>query len=89
MLYNKEFFNCQDLQNILIINDYLVICSRVDTSTIGTLQRVQILIEHLLSDKQAFKAMNPGCVLGDFARWCSIDNWKEDGGVKTTNEVGH
>ncbi|XP_072951923.1 uncharacterized protein [Typha angustifolia] len=33
----------------------------------------------LLSDMQAFKAANPGCVLEDFVRWHSPPDWTEDG----------
>uniref|UniRef100_A0ACD5U7C7 Uncharacterized protein n=1 Tax=Avena sativa TaxID=4498 RepID=A0ACD5U7C7_AVESA len=32
----------------------------------------------LLSDMQAFKAANPGCVLEDFIRWHSPPDWSED-----------
>ncbi|KAJ0983032.1 hypothetical protein J5N97_011287 [Dioscorea zingiberensis] len=31
----------------------------------------------LLSDMQAFKAANPGCVLEDFIRWFSPPDWRE------------
>ncbi|KAF9967545.1 Rab3 GTPase-activating protein catalytic subunit [Mortierella alpina] len=32
----------------------------------------------LISDMSAFKAANPGCVLGDFVRWHSPKDWIED-----------
>jgi len=32
----------------------------------------------LLSDMEAFKAANPGCVLADFVRWYSPRDWIED-----------
>ncbi|KAF9951615.1 Rab3 GTPase-activating protein catalytic subunit, partial [Modicella reniformis] len=32
----------------------------------------------LLSDMSAFKASNPGCVLGDFIRWHSPKDWDEE-----------
>ncbi|KAL8205610.1 hypothetical protein R6Q57_009161 [Mikania cordata] len=32
----------------------------------------------LLSDMQAFKAANPGCILEDFVRWHSPPDWTED-----------
>ncbi|CAM0906024.1 unnamed protein product [Alopecurus aequalis] len=35
----------------------------------------------LLSDMQAFKAANPGCVLEDFIRWHSPPDWSEDSAV--------
>ncbi|GAB2230516.1 hypothetical protein Drorol1_Dr00014785 [Drosera rotundifolia] len=33
----------------------------------------------LLSDMQAFKAANPGCILEDFVRWHSPPDWSENG----------
>ncbi|KAK9689239.1 hypothetical protein RND81_09G045600 [Saponaria officinalis] len=33
---------------------------------------------HLLSDMQAFKAANPGCILEDFVRWHSPPDWTEN-----------
>ncbi|KAL3636762.1 hypothetical protein CASFOL_019061 [Castilleja foliolosa] len=36
----------------------------------------------LLSDMQAFKAANPGCILEDFVRWHSPPDWMEN---ETTN----
>ncbi|KAG0481557.1 hypothetical protein HPP92_012415 [Vanilla planifolia] len=38
----------------------------------------------LLSDMQAFKAANPGCVLEDFIRWHSPPDWTE---MESTNEA--
>ncbi|KAL6656593.1 hypothetical protein ACP70R_004373 [Stipagrostis hirtigluma subsp. patula] len=38
----------------------------------------------LLSDMQAFKAANPGCVLEDFIRWHSPPDWSEDCGASNT-----
>ncbi|KAK4771143.1 hypothetical protein SAY87_031675 [Trapa incisa] len=32
---------------------------------------------HLLSDMQAFKAANPGCILEDFVRWHSPPDWTD------------
>ncbi|KAG5002002.1 hypothetical protein JHK87_023074 [Glycine soja] len=34
----------------------------------------------LLSDMQAFKAANPGCILEDFVRWYSPPDWSESEG---------
>ena len=71
----------------------LIQCSRLGTSSNGSLLRVRMLIDHLLSDKKAFLDVNPGCVFGDFVRWCSTEDWMgemdTDEGDKTTNEVGH
>ncbi|XP_059662466.1 uncharacterized protein LOC132308409 [Cornus florida] len=38
----------------------------------------------LLSDMQAFKAANPGCILEDFVRWHSPPDWME---TEMTNEA--
>ncbi|XP_062190340.1 uncharacterized protein LOC133893354 [Phragmites australis] len=38
----------------------------------------------LLSDMQAFKATNPGCVLEDFVRWHSPPDWSEDCAARST-----
>ncbi|KAL6840696.1 hypothetical protein ACP4OV_029560 [Aristida adscensionis] len=38
----------------------------------------------LLSDMQAFKAANPGCVLEDFIRWHSPPDWSEDCAASNT-----
>ncbi|KAA8526987.1 hypothetical protein F0562_008784 [Nyssa sinensis] len=38
----------------------------------------------LLSDMQAFKAANPGCILEDFVRWHSPPDWME---TETSNEA--
>ncbi|KAG2645633.1 hypothetical protein PVAP13_2KG435800 [Panicum virgatum] len=38
----------------------------------------------LLSDMQAFKAANPGCVLEDFVRWHSPPDWFEDCAANST-----
>ncbi|AED96576.1 Rab3 GTPase-activating protein catalytic subunit [Arabidopsis thaliana] len=35
----------------------------------------------LLSDMQAFKAANPGCILEDFVRWHSPPDWTENGNM--------
>lgn len=43
----------------------------------------------LLSDMQAFKAANPGCILEDFVRWHSPPDWMEaDPDVLDTNNNG-
>ncbi|XP_047157980.1 rab3 GTPase-activating protein catalytic subunit-like [Vigna umbellata] len=36
----------------------------------------------LLSDMQAFKAANPGCILEDFVRWYSPPDWTESEGTE-------
>ncbi|KAL5972580.1 hypothetical protein ACLOJK_039385 [Asimina triloba] len=45
----------------------------------------------LLSDMQAFKAANPGCILEDFVRWHSPPDWtetKSDDEIKDTADGG-
>ncbi|CAN4102692.1 unnamed protein product [Withania somnifera] len=41
----------------------------------------------LLSDMQAFKAANPGCILEDFIRWHSPPDWMECGTNGEINET--
>jgi len=46
----------------------------------------------LLSDMEAFKAANPGCVLADFVRWYSPRDWIEDTVVNddgSTQQTGY
>ncbi|KAI5674785.1 hypothetical protein M9H77_15149 [Catharanthus roseus] len=40
----------------------------------------------LLSDMQAFKAANPGCILEDFVRWHSPPDWSESGTASDAEE---
>ncbi|KAF9418232.1 Rab3 GTPase-activating protein catalytic subunit, partial [Podila epigama] len=48
-------------------------------SSIGAAKiRTELQSAQLLSDMEAFKAANPGCVLGDFVRWHSPKDWDED-----------
>ncbi|KAI1315048.1 Rab3 GTPase-activating protein catalytic subunit [Mortierella claussenii] len=42
--------------------------------------RAKMQSMQLISDMEAFKAANPGCVLGDFIRWHSPKDWVEDKG---------
>jgi len=41
----------------------------------------------LLSDMEAFKAANPGCILGDFVRWYSPRDWVEEKELDDLGEV--
>ncbi|XP_015080321.1 rab3 GTPase-activating protein catalytic subunit [Solanum pennellii] len=41
----------------------------------------------LLSDMQAFKAANPGCILEDFVRWHSPPDWMECDTIDGINET--
>lgn len=51
---------------------------KLGTDALGSELRARLLSAYLLSDMQAFKAANPGCVLGDFIRWCSPRDWIEE-----------
>ncbi|KAG0221888.1 Rab3 GTPase-activating protein catalytic subunit [Mortierella sp. GBA43] len=46
----------------------------------GARMRAKAQSSQLISDMEAFKAANPGCVLGDFIRWHSPKDWVEDTG---------
>ncbi|RKP33448.1 Rab3 GTPase-activating protein catalytic subunit-domain-containing protein, partial [Dimargaris cristalligena] len=61
--------------------EYLV---ELGTSPEAALQRAKIMSAELFSDMEAFKAANPGCVLGDFVRWHSPRDWVE---TETTGAV--
>ena len=64
---------------------------RLGTSTEGTQLRARMQSACLLSDMEAFKAANPGCVLADFVRWYSPRDWIEDAVVNddgTTQQTG-
>ena len=65
---------------------------RLGTSAEGTHLRARMQSACLLSDMEAFKAANPGSVLGDFVRWYSPRDWIEqevtddDGTVRSVGE---
>ncbi|KAF9922341.1 Rab3 GTPase-activating protein catalytic subunit [Linnemannia zychae] len=42
--------------------------------------RAELQSSQLISDMGAFKAANPGCVIGDFVRWHSPKDWDEKKG---------
>ncbi|KAG0294011.1 Rab3 GTPase-activating protein catalytic subunit [Dissophora globulifera] len=50
------------------------------SSSDGAKMRAKMQSTQLTSDMEAFKAANPGCVLGDFIRWHSPKDWIEDKG---------
>ncbi|KAG0212593.1 Rab3 GTPase-activating protein catalytic subunit [Mortierella sp. GBA30] len=50
------------------------------SSSDGAKMRAKMQSTQLISDMEAFKAANPGCVLGDFIRWHSPKDWAEDKG---------
>ncbi|KAF9988164.1 Rab3 GTPase-activating protein catalytic subunit [Modicella reniformis] len=49
-------------------------------SSDGAKMRAKHQSTQLISDMEAFKAANPGCVLEDFIRWHSPKDWVEDKG---------
>eukprot|EP01135_Chromosphaera_perkinsii_P008489 Nk52_evm57s1360 gene=Nk52_evmTU57s1360 len=55
--------------------------ANLGTSAEAASIRAKMQSASLLSDMQAFKAANPGCVIGDFVRWHSPRDWitGEDG----------
>jgi hypothetical protein len=67
---------------------------RLGTSAEGTHLRARMQSACLLSDMEAFKAANPGSVLGDFVRWYSPRDWieeevtEEDGSVRVVGKKG-
>src|SRR6218665_932695 len=58
---------------------------RLGTSAEGAHLRARMQSACLLSDMEAFKAANPGCILGDFVRWYSPRDWVEE---KVTDDDG-
>lgn len=58
---------------------------RLGTDAHGSELRARLMSASLLSDMEAFKAANPGCILADFIRWYSPRDWIED---ESTNEFG-
>ncbi|KFH66224.1 hypothetical protein MVEG_08324 [Podila verticillata NRRL 6337] len=46
--------------------------------------RTELQSAQLQSDMEAFKAANPGCVIGDFVRWHSPKDWDEEHGRMST-----
>ena len=47
------------------------------TSEVARQLRARMQSTQLLADMEAFKAANPGCILGDFVRWYSPRDWIE------------
>ncbi|KAJ1973287.1 hypothetical protein H4R34_005127, partial [Dimargaris verticillata] len=59
------------------------------TSPEAAQRRAEILSAQLLSDMEAFKAANPGSVLGDFVRWHSPRDWVSDEQLSGTSAMGN
>eukprot|EP00117_Sycon_ciliatum_P030993 scpid22138/ scgid24323/ Rab3 GTPase-activating protein catalytic subunit; RAB3 GTPase-activating protein 130 kDa subunit; Rab3-GAP p130 len=57
------------------------------TSDVARQLRARIQSTQLLADMEAFKAANPGCILGDFVRWYSPRDWVVDSTPMTSNDT--
>lgn len=51
---------------------------QLGTDAHGSELRARLMSASLLSDMEAFKAANPGCILADFIRWYSPRDWIEE-----------
>ncbi|KAL8237740.1 hypothetical protein R6Q59_018821 [Mikania micrantha] len=71
--FNVEFFFISTFFMASAMNyDFLTKIDRCYVVSVGA------GCSQLLSDMQAFKAANPGCILEDFVRWHSPPDWTED-----------
>ena len=60
------------------------VMTRLGTSEEAARVRAQMQSASLISDMEAFKAANPGCMLEDFVRWYSPNDWLQ--GPETEEE---
>lgn len=58
-----------------MLEEQAEILTQLGTSEEGARVRAQMQCASLLSDMEAFKAANPGCLLEDFVRWYSPFDW--------------
>jgi len=58
-----------------MLEEQAEILTQLGTSEEGARVRAQMQSASLLSDMEAFKAANPGCLLEDFVRWYSPFDW--------------
>ncbi|XP_031567041.1 rab3 GTPase-activating protein catalytic subunit-like [Actinia tenebrosa] len=68
-----------------MLQEHAEVLSQLGTTQEGARVRAQMQSASLLSDMEAFKAANPGCLLGDFVRWYSPNDWIP--GKETTEEA--
>jgi Rab3 GTPase-activating protein catalytic subunit len=75
---------CQDATPMTddMLQEQSEIMSHLGTSAEATAKRVRMQLPSLVSDMEAFKAANLGCVLEDFVRWYSPRDYDE-----TTREL--
>ncbi|KAK3707091.1 hypothetical protein QZH41_004162 [Actinostola sp. cb2023] len=58
-----------------MLQEHAEVLTQLGTTQEGTRVRAQMQSASLLSDMEAFKAANPGCLLEDFVRWYSPNDW--------------
>ncbi|RDD41035.1 Rab3 GTPase-activating protein catalytic subunit [Trichoplax sp. H2] len=58
-----------------MLSEQAEILTKLGTSEEGIRIRARMQSASLLSDMEAFKAANPGCILEDFVRWYSPRDW--------------
>lgn len=68
-----------------MLEEQAEILTQLGTSVEGARVRAQMQCASLLSDMEAFKAANPGCLLEDFVRWYSPFDWIP--GPETEEEI--
>ena len=70
---------CQDATPMTddMLQEQSEIMSHLGTSVEATAKRVRMQLPSLVSDMEAFKAANPGCLLEDFVRWYSPRDYDE------------
>jgi len=68
-----------------MLEEQAEILTQLGTSAEGARVRAQMQCASLLSDMEAFKAANPGCLLEDFVRWYSPFDWIR--GPETEEEI--
>lgn len=57
------------------------------TTDVARQLRARMQCNQLLADMEAFKAANPGCILGDFVRWYSPRDWIETPSLSSADDV--
>ncbi|EDO49526.1 predicted protein, partial [Nematostella vectensis] len=58
-----------------MLQQHAEVLTQLGTTEEGARVRAQMQSASLLSDMEAFKAANPGCLLEDFVRWYSPNDW--------------
>lgn len=63
-----------------MVQEHAKVLSELGTSSEAAKLRARMQSASLMSDMEAFKAANPGCILEDFVRWHSPRDYIEGGG---------